>query len=129
MKKVLITACFLLMFFKTTIACLAAPVDIGEQFLFKGDVGIAHVFNSVSSLVNVLIPNIFVVTGLLFLVLLIFAGFGIIVSAGSGDTEGSKKAKSAATAAAIGLALVFCSYWLIQIVEFVTGFKIFSPSF
>lgn len=104
-----------------------AEIDIGKNFIF-GDKGVSEVFGSLSVLVNILIKNVFVLTGLIFLILLIISGFGVIVSAGGGDPEGAKKAKAAATSAALGLALVFCAYWLIQIVEFITGIKIFSSA-
>lgn len=104
------------------------PVEIGKKFLF-GDKGVEEVFNSFSSLFNVLLRNAFTLAGVIFLILLIFAGIGVIVSAGQGDPEGAKKAKSAATAAAIGLFLIFGAYWIIQIVQFITGIKILNPNF
>lgn len=104
----------------------SAEVDIGFAYLF-GKVGIAMVYPTLAVLINLLIRNLFVITGLILLVVLIFAGIGVILNAGSGNPEAAKKNKMAATSAAIGLLLVFVAYWLIQIIEFVTGIKIFNP--
>lgn len=103
-------------------------MNIGDLFKF-GDKGIKDLFPDTASVVNILLPNIFMITGLIFLILLIFAGFGVIVSSGSGNPEGAKKAKATATSAAIGLVLVFGAYWIIQIIEYLTGIKIFNPGF
>lgn len=132
MKKVifLLIAYFLLLL---TSCLLPSPlaadeVPIGDKFFF-GNKGIDQIFGSTSSLINVLIPNIFLITGLIFLIILIISGFSVIVSAGSSNPEGAKKAKASATSAAVGLALVFAAYWLIQIIEYLTGINIFNPSF
>jgi len=102
-----------------------AEVDIGKTYLF-GNKPVNEIFNSLSSFLNMLLPNIFIIAGIIFLILLIFAGFGVIVSAGSGNPDGAKKAKDAATQAATGLFLIFGAYWIIQIIQFITGVKIFN---
>jgi len=55
---------------------------------------------------------------------LIFGGFSYIVSAGSGDAKQLEKGKKAITSALIGLVLIFCSFWIIQLLEIVLGIKI-----
>lgn len=101
-------------------------INIGSSYLFK-QTGVASIFTSLSVLLNIFVKNVFVIAGIIFLILLIISGIGVIVSAGGGNPEGAKKAKAAATSAAIGLALVFCSYWIIQIVQYITGINIFNP--
>lgn len=102
-----------------------AQIDIGTAFRF-GDKPVNEVFNSLSALVNAILPNIFVIAGVIFLVLLIFAGVGVILSSGSGNPEGAKKAKAAATSAATGLFLIFAAYWIMEILQFITGIKFFN---
>lgn len=93
----------------------AEEVDIGNVFQP------ATHFRTVGSLVNVLVPNIFTISGLILLVLLIFGGFQYIVAAGSGDAKAMEKGSKALTAAVIGLILIVCSFWIVQIVETITG--------
>jgi len=60
------------------------------------------------------------------LFLLIFGGISVILSAGSGSAEGAAKGKQAITAAVIGFVIIFAAYWIILIVERITGLKILN---
>ncbi len=84
-------------------------------------------FPDIGTLVNVLVKNVFVIAGVLLFVLLIFGGLQFIISAGGGDEQGVGKGKNAITAALVGFILIFAAYWIVQIIEFITGVKIFSP--
>lgn len=86
----------------------------------------ATVFTKPITLVNVFVRNAFVIAGIIAFVLLIFAGFRFIVSAGSGDTKEMESAKKAITGALAGLILIIASVWIIQIVETITGYKILT---
>ena len=87
----------------------------------------AETFPTIGSLINVLVKNIFVVAGLLLFLLLIFAGVQFIVSSGGGDEKQMEQSRNAITAALIGFALIFAAYWIVQIIEFMTGVSIFNP--
>ena len=78
------------------------------------------------TLVNVILKNAFVIGGVIFFVLLIFAGFRFIVAAGGGDTKEMEGAKKAITTTLMGLILIIASVWIIQIIETVTGLKILT---
>lgn len=97
-----------------------ASVNIGTLFTPSNS------FNDLGDVVNVLLKNAFVVAGVIFLVLLIFGGFTFIVSAGGGDAKKAEQSKKTITAAATGLVLIFASYWIIQIIEIITGVKILN---
>jgi hypothetical protein len=84
-------------------------------------------FPTVASFINTLMPNIFVLSGVIFLVMFIMAGFQYISKAGSGDAEGIKKAQSIMAAAAVGLLLIFVAYWIVRIISLVTGVDMTSP--
>jgi|GEM_PF-776142 len=86
----------------------------------------AQSFPDVASFVDVLIKNAFVISGVIFFILLIFGGFTFIVSAGGGDAKKAEQSKQTITAAATGLVLIFASYWIIQIIEVITGVKILN---
>lgn len=103
-----------------------AQVDIGDKFKFR-DKGVEKVFPDLASLINVLLPNIYVLAGLILLLLLIFGGITIILNAGKGPEE-MAKGKGALTAAIIGFVLIFISYWVINIISYLVpvGEKIFK---
>lgn len=98
--------------------------DIGEQFKF-GEATIGGVFPTPGALISTILPNIYILAGLLLFGLLLFGGFGIIMGAGGGNPEQVGQGKKAVTAAVIGFLLIFASYWIIQIIEVLTGIEIF----
>lgn len=51
-----------------------------------------------------------------------------IIGAGSNDSKKSAQAKTVITDALIGFAVVFLAYFIIQIVETITGLNILNPS-
>jgi len=101
-------------------------VNIGEAFKF-GNQGIGQKsgYENIGSFISKILPNIYVVAGLILLFLLIGGGFAIISGAGNPDkqSQGSK----AITAAVVGFIIIFASFWIIQIIEQITGIKIFNP--
>ena len=100
---------------------LAAGIQIKDVF------GPATTFPTFGDLVNVLTKNVFVLAGVLVFVFLIVAGLKYIMSAGAGDEKEISQSKTAMTAALIGFLLIFTAYWLIQIIEYITGIAIFKP--
>lgn len=100
-----------------------AQVDIGHSELNP------PVFTSFGELVAVLLPNIYILAGIILFLLLIAGGFGIILSAGKGLKEGVAKGSKMVTAAVIGFLIVLGSYWLIQIISKITGLNILSSPF
>lgn len=92
-----------------------AQVDISQEF------GPAQDFNSVSSLVNVLLPNLFTIAGVVALIIVVVAGVKVIQHAGSGEGEKASKDKAAFTAAVVGLIMIAGAYFIVQIIGYVTG--------
>jgi len=45
----------------------------------------------------------------------------------SGDEKEAEQGKNAITAAVIGFVIIFAAYWIVQIIEFITGVNIFNP--
>lgn len=62
---------------------------------------------------------LFPLTGLILFLLISWGGFEILIS--SADSKGMEAGKNRVTAAIVGFILLFCSYWLAQIVELVFG--------
>jgi len=94
---------------------LGTGKNIGE--VYKSDTG-------VSTLVTIIIRNGLTIAGIILLVLLVAGGFMMIASAGSGDQKKAASAKTMITDAVIGFLVIFLSYFIIQIVEVITGLTI-----
>jgi hypothetical protein len=81
-----------------------------------------------------LVGNIFsfgiTVAGIIMVFLFIGGGLGMIAGAGSGDAQAAAKGKQAVTWALIGFIVVFTAYWIIRIIEVLSGNNFFTnPSF
>lgn len=98
-------------------------VNIGGQ---NGIFAPAKTFPTISSLVNVLLPNIYMLAGVSLFVLLLFGGFGVIMGAGNDDPKQSAQGRQAITMAVIGFLVIFASYWIIGIIEKLTGVAILN---
>jgi hypothetical protein len=96
-------------------------VNIGSEFgsPFGQDYGFAD-------LVSIILSNTMVIAGIILLFLLIFGGISMIMGAGQDNPEAAAKGKQAATSAVIGFIIIFAAYWIIQIIETVTGLNILN---
>jgi len=100
------------------------------QSIFAVDLGSASPtfasFPTFGALVNVIVRNAFVLAGLICFILLVFGGFTVIIGAG-GDPKKLEHGKETLAGATLGLLIIVGSYWIIQILEKVSGLKILSP--
>lgn len=101
----------------------------------KISVDLVETFNSpigdtilIGDLVTIIASNAVFIAGMIVTVLIIFAGIKIIQSGGNVSPENMAKGRMAATAAIVGLIIVFSAYWIVQFIEFLTGIDIFNPS-
>jgi len=99
---------------------LLAQVNIATEF------PPAQKFATPGVLISVLLKNVYMLAGVLLLVLLIFGGFSIIMGAGQGDAKKTGQGKKAATSAVVGFLVIFASYWIIQIIQIITGVEILN---
>ena len=76
-------------------------------------------------LVTTIVKNGFVLAGVVSFVLLIFGGLGIIVAAG--DSKKLESARGRIVGSVLGLIIVVASFWIVQILEKVTGLKLLNP--
>lgn len=95
---------------------LLAQVDITERF--NSPFGKT---SSLGDLISIFLKVSFVIAGVFVLVLFLVAGFSIIASAGTNNPEAAEKGKNAATAAVIGFFVIFAAYWIVRIIEVVSG--------
>src|SRR5579864_3641658 len=101
-----------------------AQVDIGNKF--GSPFGTT---STIGDLVSLILNISFVLSGLLILFFIIFAGFNIIIGAGQNNPEAAKKGQQAATSAVIGFAIVFVAYWIIRIIELITHTNFITSPF
>jgi Zn-dependent protease with chaperone function len=97
--------------------------DIGEKLGNEG-VNFRDNYSDISSLVSSFLQNAFTVSTIILLFLLVFGGITFIAGAGSGDEKKTSQAKSALTSALIGFAVVFSAYFIVQIIQVITGVQI-----
>jgi len=102
--------------------------DIGRELKLKGNTGIKDVreYQSLGAFVSSLLPNVYVIAGIIVFFLIVLGGLAFIKSAGSHDEEGLQKSQKAITAALVGFLIIFLSYWIIQAVQIITGIQIFG---
>jgi Zn-dependent protease with chaperone function len=106
---------------------LLAKVDIGTDFLIQPGKGIREI-GTLGDIISVLLQNIYVLAGLVLFILLIVGGVIFIMGAGGDNPDQAKKGKQAITAALLGFIVIFCAYWIIRIIEILTGISIFKPN-
>lgn len=102
-------------------------VNIGEAFKL-GNQGIKDKpgYGSIGEFVSKILPNVYIISGLILFALLLGGGFAIMTS--GGDPEKKKNGSQAITGALIGFIIIFVSYWIIQIIEYITGVPILNPN-
>jgi hypothetical protein len=102
---------------------LLAQIDLKERFFQNANVGGE---TSLYSLISRVLPNAYIIAGIILFIYISAGGFMIISSAG--NPEAAKNGQKIVTNAIIGFIVLFASYWLIQIIEVITGVKIFNPN-
>jgi len=78
-----------------------------------------------ADIINVILPFIFVIAGLILFFMLIAGGFTIFTSIG--NPEKIKKGTGMITSALIGFFIIFAAYWILQLLEYTFGLKLISP--
>lgn len=101
---------------------MATGFDLGDKLLLQNNAKISSEYSQFSTLFNNIVPNIYIAAGIVIFFMILFGGFTIISNSGNKDkvADGSKTI----TSAIIGLIVLFASYWIIQIVQVLTGVQI-----
>lgn len=92
-------------------------VDLGECLQLSDGTLVKEAYYNPAVLVNLLVRNLFVVAGVIFFLIIIFAGFKFIM----GGKKGAEDAKNIIQTALVGFVIMFAAYWIIQIVSLLTG--------
>ena len=103
-------------------------VNIGEELKLQENTPIDSVaqFQGVGALISSWLPNIYILGGILVLILIIASGFMWITNAG--DIKKIEESQKILTFAIMGFIFLFASYWIIQIVQILTGVPILNST-
>ncbi|MCL5411816.1 MAG: hypothetical protein M1150_03755 [Patescibacteria group bacterium] len=96
-------------------------ISIGNNFELNGN-PITSSFTSLGSLISVLLQAIFTIAGLTVIIFFLFGGIKFLTS--SGDQKAIQSAKDTLTNAFLGIIIIFVSYWVVQIIQTITGVSI-----
>jgi len=106
---------------------LISKVNIGDTPLGV-DGRTLNNYTSISQLVSPLLKNSLTIAGIIFLALILVGGIGMIASAGKNDPKKAEQSQKTITSAIIGFVVVFCAYFIIQLIEVLTGVDILKSS-
>ena len=85
-------------------------------------------FDTFGELIKTLLPNILVLAGVIFFILILAGGVGMIAGAGKESSAQDKaKAQGAITYGMIGFLLVISAYFILQIVGKIIGVDFINP--
>lgn len=108
-----------------TIQTLLAQVDIANNFLLRpGKTVAGSKLANPAGMLSVLLPNIYIISGIILLFLMIMGGFTIV--AGGDNPEQIQKGQKTLVGAIIGFMVIFISYWVVQLIETITGITILN---
>ena len=102
---------------------MANGFDRGSNLFFQGTAASTQ-YKDTSSLINNILPNVYIAAGIIIFFMIVFGGFTMIANAG--DSHKMDDGKKTITSALVGLLVVFASYWIIQIIQVVTGLQILN---
>lgn len=98
-------------------------IEIGTTFL-KDTRGDLYRPDNVSRYITAVITGAISISGIILLFLLIGGGISIISGAGKSDPQSVQKGKQAVTSALIGFVVVFTAYWIVKLIETITGLSL-----
>ncbi len=93
-------------------------IDLTQYLVLSDGQKVSDVFNTPSSMINLLVKVVFVGVGLILLVLIVISGLSMIAG---GTSDNKEKAKSTMTSALMGFLIIFAAYWIMQIIKIFTG--------
>lgn len=100
-----------------------AGIDLSDCLtLGRNGQTVAEVYTQPADIVNIIVRNLFILSGIIILFLIIYAGYQFIAK----NAKGVDEAKSIMTAAVAGLVVMFVAYWIIKILETILGMPLLT---
>lgn len=78
---------------------------------------VGDVYQTPADLINTIVPLMFIAGGIIFFILIIYGGFKFIQD----DQKGPQEAQQVWTIAVVGLIVMFAAYWIVKIIQILTG--------
>jgi hypothetical protein len=107
--------------FKVYAQCDPSQENINLADCYTTGIGrtttVQELYNSPAQLINLGVNTVFAISGLILLVLLMYAGYLYIYD----TAKGKDQAREMLTTALKGFILMFSAYWIVQIVLTITG--------
>ena len=82
-------------------------------------------FTDLSSIVTQAIPILFSVAGIILLVFLLLGGFDYLTA--MGDPKKAASGRQKITYAILGFIIIFVSFWLVQIIDYIFKLGVYNP--
>ena len=95
-------------------------IPLSDKLILKDGTPVKDVFNSTDDMINLIVKVVFVGAGIVLFIMIVMAGFALI----GGDSKDKDKAKTTMTSAAIGFIVMFAAYWIMQIIQLLTGINV-----
>ncbi len=105
---------------------LLAQVEIGQSVSW-GNGSLESKFPDIASLINMLLQNIFIFAGIVFIGMIILGGYKMLTSAGQ-DPKLFAQARDILKNGIIGLCIIFAAFLIVQAVQVLTGVIILNPN-
>lgn len=94
-------------------------LNLADCFLLKSDgTTVASIYNNPAMLVNLIVRNLFLLAGVGLFIMIVFAGIKFAISP---ESAAKGEAKDQIKNAGIGFLIMFSAYWIIQIIQVLTG--------
>lgn len=91
--------------------------NLADCLMLNKEETIQEKYQNPSTLVNLIVANLFLIAGIIIFIMIIVAGFMFI----KGGKKGTEESKNILTSAIIGFLVMFAAYWIVQIIKVVTG--------
>lgn len=93
-----------------------AAIDLGGSFNSPfGDT------LTVGGMISILVSAAITVAGIVMVFLIVGGGIAMISGAGNNDPRSTAQGKQAVTYAIIGFLIIFTAFWIVRIIELITG--------
>ncbi len=100
---------------------MSCPANLGDCLIFQNSTATTE-YTGFGALINNILPNVYLAGGIVIFFMIVFGGFTIISN--SGDSHKIADGTKIITSAIIGLLVLFGSYWIIQLIQVLTGVPI-----
>ena len=101
-------------------------LNLGTGTDVKKEIGLVTEYNSggLFSILSIILKNIYVIAAIILFIMIFIGGLGMIINAGNAEKQ--KQSSKTLGSAVLGFVIMFLSYWLIKIIEIITGTQIIT---